>query len=194
MGLVPAVLRSRGALRLALVAAAAVALILVAITTDVRSQFTIARLQTYTAACGAMGVVAYGAMFCVGLLVYVPGMVFYAVAVLAWGPWLGGVIAFVAAIAAVTVSFVIVRAVGGQPLATPKRLWVRRALSQLDRHPVMTVFGLRVVFWTSPPCNYGFALSSLRFREHLIGSTLGLAPGVVAMAAFTGPVIRLLGL
>ena len=187
-------LRGRGAVRFAIVVIAAVALVVVAIATDVRSRFTIDRLHAYTTACGALGIVAYGAMFCLGLLVYVPGMVFYAVAILAWGPWLGGAIAFIGGIIAVMVSFAIVRAVGGQPLATPDRPWVRRMLSQLDRRPIMTVFALRVVFWTSPPFNYGFALSSLRFREHLIGSTFGLVPGVVTMAAFTGPVIRLLGL
>jgi uncharacterized membrane protein YdjX (TVP38/TMEM64 family) len=187
-------LRGRGAVRLAIVAIAAIALVVVAIATDARSRFTIDRLQAYTTACGALGVLAYGAMFSVGLLLYVPGMVFYAVAVLAWGPWLGGAIAFVGGVIAITVSFVVVRAVGGQPLATPRRPWVRRTLAQLDRRPIMTVFVLRIVVWTSSPFNYAFALSSLRFRDHLIGTTAGLVPGVVAMAAFTEPVIRLLGL
>jgi uncharacterized membrane protein YdjX (TVP38/TMEM64 family) len=187
-------LGGRGAIRLAIVAIAAAALIVVAFTTDIRTRFTIDHLQTLTTACGAWGIVAYGAMFCVGLLLYVPGMVFYAVAVLAWGPALGGTIAFVGALIAVTASFAIVRAIGGQPLAKPQRPWVRRTLGQLDRRPITTVFLLRLVFWTSPPFNYGFALSSVGFRDHLIGTTFGLVPGVIAMAVFTKPVIDLLGL
>lgn len=187
-------LRGRAGLRFAILAIAAVALIVVAFATDVHTRFTIDHLQAFTTACGAWGVVAYGAMFCLGLLVYVPGMVFYAVAVLAWGPVLGGVIGFVASVIAVIASFAVVRAVGGQPLAKPQRPWLRRTLGQLERRPIATVVLLRVVFWTSPPLNYALALSSLRSRDHLTGTVIGLAPGVVAMAAFTQPVVRLLGL
>lgn len=179
---------------MAAVVALLAALVTIAIVTDVRSRFTIDGLRVYIAACGAGGVAVFVAAFCVGLLLYVPGMIFFAVSVLAWGRVVGAAIAFVAATLAVTVSFLVVRAVGGQPLAAVHAKWVQRALAQLERHPIRTVFLLRVVLWTSPPLNYALALSSLRFRDHLIASMLGLVAPAVIMAAFTEPVIDLLGL
>jgi uncharacterized membrane protein YdjX (TVP38/TMEM64 family) len=181
-------------IRIAAVAALIAALVTIAIATDVRSRFTIDGLRSYIAACGVGGVAMFVAAFCLGLLVYVPGMIFFAVSILVWGPVLGGVIAFGGATLAVTASFLVVRAIGGQPLATTRARWVHRALAQLEHRPIRTVFVLRLVLWTSPPLNYGFALSSLRFRDHLIGSMLGLVVPAAVMGAFTERVVELLGL
>jgi uncharacterized membrane protein YdjX (TVP38/TMEM64 family) len=170
------------------------ALVTIAFTTDLRSRFSIDGLRSFITACGVGGIAGFVAAFCVGLLVYVPGMVFLAVSMLAWGPYLGAAIGFAGSTIAVTASFIIVRAVGGQPLAALRSKWIQRAMARLETHPIQTVFLLRLILWTSPPLNYGFALSSLRFRDHLIGSMLGLVAPVVVMAAFTESVVDLLGL
>ena len=87
----------------------------------------------------------YVIAFCVGELLHVPGLVFVAAGVLAYGPALGGPLAFLGAVAAVSVSFWIVRAVGGRPLGELRTRWVRRALAQLDARPIATIAILRLV-------------------------------------------------
>jgi uncharacterized membrane protein YdjX (TVP38/TMEM64 family) len=47
-------------------------------------------------------------------------------------------------------------------------------LGRLDAHPVRVVALLRVVLIHSPQLNYALALSSLRYRDYLLGSALGL--------------------
>ena len=114
-----------------------------------------------------------------------PGAVFVAAAAVAYGPSGGGVLAFAGAVAAVSVSFVVVRTIGGKPLAVVRSSRARQILSQLDRRPVRTVFLLRLLFWMAPPINYALALSGVRFRSYLIGTALGLpAPiaGIVLLS------------
>ena len=181
----------KGLLGVAAVVALLAALVAIAIATDARARFSISGLRDYVADYGAAGVVAYVVAFCIGLLLYVPGNVFLAVAVLTWGRYAGAAIGFVAATLAVTASFTVVRAIGGQPLATMRARWIQRMLARVERQPIRTVLVLRAIVWTSPPLNYAFALSPLRFRDHFIGSMLGLIPAVAIVATFTETVMRL---
>jgi uncharacterized membrane protein YdjX (TVP38/TMEM64 family) len=181
-------------IRLTVLAVLAVALFVVAWTTGLRERFTVNGMRAMMAAAGGWGVLIYSATYCAGLLLYIPGTVFFAVAVLAWGPWIGGVISFLASNLAVTVTFLLVRAAGGQPLGETSRPIIKKAMARLEHAPIRTVILLRFVLWTSPPLNYAFALSSLKFRDHLIGSAIGLVVPVLIMALFTEQAIRLLGL
>jgi uncharacterized membrane protein YdjX (TVP38/TMEM64 family) len=185
--------KRRRTLRLVGLAAVVIALAIVGATTGIRDHFTVDALRRQAVGAGALGVLIYIAAFCAGELLYVPGTVFIVAAVLAWGRLAGGVIAFAGSMLAVILTFVLVRAAGGKALGESTRPWVRRAMAGLDAHPIRVVFVLRLILWTSPPLNYAFALSSLRFRDHLIGSALGLALPILGMALFTESVLRMLG-
>ncbi|MCK6547145.1 VTT domain-containing protein [Myxococcota bacterium] len=133
---------------------------------------------------GPWGVAAYLAIFVVGVLVHVPGWVFLGSGILAFGKVAGFFICLFGAVLAVSVSFFVVRAVGGRAIAEIERPVVRKVLAKLDSHPVRTVALLRMVLWVSPPLNYTLALTNLRFRDYLIGSAIGLFPPIVAAAVF----------
>lgn len=124
---------------------------------------------------GVWGFFAFVAIFALGELMHIPGMVFVGAAALAYGDALGIAAAYTGAVASVITSFFVVRAIGGQPLAGAKRPWMKKILARLDRQPVRTVAFLRFLFWLSPALNYGLAMSSVRFREYLVGSAIGLA-------------------
>jgi uncharacterized membrane protein YdjX (TVP38/TMEM64 family) len=113
-------------------------------------------------------------VFTGGELLHVPGMVFVAAGILAYGRAVGFFVVLAAAIVSVCTAFLLVRTVGGRALAGVERPFVRRALAHLDAHPVRTVFLLRLVLWLAPPLNYALALTNLRFRDYLAGSVLGL--------------------
>lgn len=180
-------------IRLGLLAAVVIALGVIGYATGLRERFTVEGLRKQAIGTGAWGVLAYCAAFCAGELLYIPGTVFLVAAVLAWGRLAGGAIAFAASMLAVTVTFVLVRGAGGKPLGESTRPWVRKILSRLDRNPIGVVFALRLIFWTSPPVNYALGLSSLRLRDHTIGSALGLVLPVASVALFTESVLRMLG-
>lgn len=138
------------------------------------------------AAAGAWGPVLFVLAFCAGELVHLPGMVFVAAAAFAYGPAIGAALAYAGAVASVSVTFALVRGVGGKPLASVRWRFARRLLAHLDRRPVLTIALLRLVLWISPPVSYALALSGVRFRSYLAGSAIGLAIPVPAVAFACG--------
>lgn len=131
---------------------------------------------------GAWGWALYVGLFAGGEFVHVPGMIFVVAGVLIYGKVAGFGLAWVAAVVSVCFSFVIVRGVGGTPLAQVERPWLQRTLGRLDARPIRTVFLLRSVLWLAPPLNYALALTRVRFRDYLIGSALGLLAPVAGVA------------
>ena len=173
-------------LRLGLLFAVAVALIVVRYTTSFGASLSTARIRDLVQHAGAAGVGLFIVAFAVGELLHVPGLVFVAAAVMAWGRVAGGALSYVAALVSVSFGFVVVRAIGGQPLAAITQPRVRALLDRLDRRPILTVALLRLIMWVAPALNYALALSSVRYRDFAIGSALGLALPMALLAALFG--------
>jgi uncharacterized membrane protein YdjX (TVP38/TMEM64 family) len=133
---------------------------------------------------GALGFVAFVAIFAVGALLHVPGWVFVGAASVAYGEMLAIPAAYIGSMAAVTLSFFVVRGIGGQPLGEVKRPFMVKMLRRLDTHPIRTVAILRVLLFVSPWLNYALAMSTVKPRDYLIGSALGCVPPVVVMVFF----------
>jgi len=150
-------------------------------------------LQGAMAEAGPWGVALFVVVFCVGELVHVPGLVFVLAAVFAYGRTVGGLVSYAAGVTSMAFSFGLVRAVGGTALAEIDKPWLKRALAWVDARPVTAIAALRTVLILSPPLNYALALSSVRFRDYLAGSALGLIPPmIVATLLFDQLVARLL--
>lgn len=131
---------------------------------------------------GAWGGIVFVALFTGGVLLHVPGILFVAGAMFAWGRLTGTLLSLVGGLVAVTVSFLVVRAVGGRALQDVERPLVRRMLDRLDRQPVRAVAVLRLVLWMWPGLNYVLALTSVRLPHYVLGSALGLVPPITAVA------------
>jgi uncharacterized membrane protein YdjX (TVP38/TMEM64 family) len=85
----------------------------------------------------------------------------------------GGVVTYVAAVASCGITFVTIRALGGDALRLLKNRIAVRLLRQLDAQPIATVALLRVLFQTVPALNYALAMSGIKFRTYLIGTLMG---------------------
>jgi uncharacterized membrane protein YdjX (TVP38/TMEM64 family) len=134
---------------------------------------------------GALGALLFVVAFCVGELLHIPGLVFVAAGVLAYGRAQGGALSYAAGILSMTFSFLIVRGVSGQALAEIDRPWLKRAMAWVDARPVLTIAALRTVLVLSPPLNYALALTRVRLRDYVLGSAIGLIPPMlVAVLAF----------
>lgn len=153
--------------------------------TGAKDYLTLEKTRELVVACGYWGWLAYLGIFTVGELIHIPGMVFVAAGILAFGKVIGGPLSFVGAIVSVSVSFLVVRAVGGKPLTELPWAFARRLMARLEERPIRTVFLLRLLFFMAPPLNYALALSGVKFRDYFIGSTLGLiAPMIALVLAF----------
>ena len=110
-------------------------------------------------------------------------MVFVAAAVLAYGQVLGFAAGYVGAILATLVSFLVVRLIGGQPLAEIKRPLIKKIMDRLDDRPILVIAALRIIFWLLPAINYALAMSNVKTRDYVLGTALGLI-GPIAFATF----------
>ena len=182
-------------LRIGALVALTVGSIAIAKATGVTDELTRERIQAMMQELGALGFFAFLAVFAVGELVHVPGMAFIAAALLAYGPLLGSAAGLAGTLVSLTVTFFVVRGVGGQPLGDVQRPLLRRALAQLDARPVLTIAVLRVLFQMLPALNYALAMSKVRFRDYVAGSLLGMVPVILVFAlAFEWIVANLGGL
>lgn len=150
--------------------------------TGISDDLTRESIQEMMQGAGLLGLLAFLGVFAVGELLHVPGLVFVAAAIVAYGQLVGGFAGYLGALVSVSVSFVVVRVVGGQPLADVKRPFLKKWLDRLDAKPIRSVAVLRLILWMAPPLNYALAMSNLRFREYLIGSAIGLVIPITIVA------------
>jgi uncharacterized membrane protein YdjX (TVP38/TMEM64 family) len=121
-----------------------------------------------------VGLVLFCLAFSVGNLLYVPGWVFLVGAVFALGKEWGGVATFIAGLCSSTVSFFLIRRVGGTALRSLNHRWADKIFAQLDERPIVSVTLLRLLFQTLPALTYALALADIRFRHYFLGTFLGL--------------------
>jgi len=149
---------------------------------EIAGTFDAEALRTVVLDAGPWGWAVYVVAFAAGEFLHVPGLVFVAAGILVYGKVVGFGVALLGALVSVTFSFVVVRRIGGTPLAGVRHRWLQGMLQRLEQHPIRTVFVLRLALWLAPPLNYALALTPLRFRDYLIGSALGLVLPIAATA------------
>lgn len=170
--------------RLGALALVLVALGVIAERTGLVAQLSREHVRALVEGLGPLGALAFIALFVVGELVHVPGFVFVGAAILVYGRVAGGLLGYVGALAAVGVTFLVVRVIGGQALASIKQPRVRAWLARVDEKPVLAIAGLRSLLWMAPALTYALALTRVRFRDYMLGSALGLVLPIAAMAIF----------
>jgi uncharacterized membrane protein YdjX (TVP38/TMEM64 family) len=151
---------------------------------------SVERVRTWVLGAGGWGLALFLGLFALGALAHMPGVLFLAAAMFIYPSWQGGVVAFVGAVLAVTVSFLVFRSVGGQPLGGLRQPLLRRVLRHLDDRPIRTVFLLRLILWLAPVVSSALALSSVRLRDYVVGSALGLALPIAAFALLFDFILR----
>lgn len=181
---------SRPLLRIGLVVFLFVASFAVLYALDVSPLEVLEWLKHALVEMGAFGILLFVAAFIVGELIHIPGLVFVAAAVYAYGTVTGGLVGYVGAVLSVSVSFWIVRLVGGQSLGELKFKIVQRLLARLDERPILIVLVLRLILWMAPPLNYLLAMSTVRFRDYFIGSAVGLIAPVGLASVFIDMIVE----
>lgn len=145
-----------------------------------RENFSLDFLQHQILAHQVAGLLAFVVLFSIGNLIQIPGWIFLAAAVLTLGKVAGGLATYVAASTSCAVTFLVIKAIGGDALRQLDNKVALRIFRHLDAHPVRSIALLRVLFQTVPALNYALALSGMKFRHYLVGTLLGL-PVPIAM-------------
>ena len=110
-----------------------------------------------------MGIALYIVGFGLSELLHLPAMVFVVAGVLCWGHLRRWLLALVMAPLSCSLSFLVVRKIGGQVLADTQWVWMQKLIAKLDEYPVRTCVTLRLCFFLAPAINYVLALSRCVF-------------------------------
>ena len=170
----PIALTSDPKKKLLFVTAFFVGLYLLVEMTGLRSQLSPDAIRALFVEHTLVGLVFFCVAFSVGNLLYVPGWVFLIGAVFALGKEWGGVATFIAGLCSSTVSFYIIRHLGGTALRSLNHPWANKIFAHLDERPILSVTFLRLLFQTLPALTYALALADIRFRHYFLGTALGL--------------------
>ncbi len=165
-------------------------LFVVAQLSGLREHLSLAYVHAQFRSHRVQGVLLFTLLFCVGNLVQIPGIVFLAAAVLALGKLEGALLTYGAALVACTLSFALVRGLGGDALRQVRSAWLLRMLQYLDARPLRLVILLRTLMQTAPALNCALALSGLAWRPYLLGTLLGLPLPIALYSWFFDSVAR----
>jgi len=153
----------------------------------VAERFDPQALRVVVGETGWLGVLIYLLLFCAGLVLSVPGIIFMVASGLAWGGFYGTLVAWVGANLAIIFSFAVVRRFNGAGFESEDIVnkYLKRLLHGLEVYPIRTIIISRFFFSTAPGLNYGFALSSVTNRQHLIGTLVGTTVPVTSIVFFS---------
>ena len=170
--------------KIALVALLVISIWVIGYATGLSEKVTPKAVRGLIEDAGPFGYAAFIAAFMVGQLVHLPGMLFLAASVYAWGPIVGGLLASIGSVAAVSLNFFVIRQMAGTPIAELKYNWMKKVIKHLDTHPILTIAILRIPFLSSPQLSVVMAMSNVRARDHMLGSALGMMPMMFLWAQF----------
>jgi uncharacterized membrane protein YdjX (TVP38/TMEM64 family) len=72
------------------------------------------------------------------------------------------------------------------PLLTPL---LKRLLRTLDAFPIYTVLVMRLIFFMAPFLNAVLGLTSVKFRDYIVASAIGVAPLLAALIMLNNSLI-----
>jgi phospholipase D1/2 len=119
------------------------------------------------------------------VLCFVPVLVLIAATGAAFGPWLGPLYAMAGCLASASFGFALGRRLGRRRIERWSGGRVRWIADVLARNGTLAVFLLRKVPAPFLLANVVVGASAVRYRDFLIGTTLGMGAIVVALAGFS---------
>lgn len=131
---------------------------------------------------GAAGVLVFFAAFGVGEVTQLPATAFFTTAVGVWGLPAGAAISVAGAISACTFAFALVRLSGRWILEGRSLEALRRYAPYIETAPLRATIVLRLLIGAAPPVNWALALSTIGWRDFLVGTAIGMTPNVLAYA------------
>lgn len=162
-----------------------------------------AQIQVWLKAAGIWAPIIYIALYIVATVLVLPSTALNLTGGAIFGPWLGTVWTSIGAIVAAIVSFMFTRTVGREAIA--QRLAGRwQAMdAEVRRGGLFYMFAIRLVpIMPYGLVNFAAGLTSISFKDYVVGTTLGTVPSVLPFvllgssglkALRTGDVLPLVG-
>jgi phosphatidylserine/phosphatidylglycerophosphate/cardiolipin synthase-like enzyme/uncharacterized membrane protein YdjX (TVP38/TMEM64 family) len=124
------------------------------------------------------------ATFILGGLVVFPVMLLIAATAAAFGPWLGFALAGIGAIASAVITYGIGAAIGRDAVETVLGPRLHRVRSSIAERGVLAVAAIRLVpIAPFTLVNLVAGASKIPFTDYVLGTVIGMAPGLILMSA-----------
>lgn len=137
-------------------------------------------LETLRASTWAVPIVL--GLFVLGSLVVFPVTVLIAATAIVLGPWSGFLWASVGSMAGALLTYLLGHVIGRRPFESLFGEWIHNVDQRLGRGGLVSVFLMRTVpVAPFTVVNIVAGASSIRLRDYLLGTVLGMGPGVAAI-------------
>lgn len=150
--------------------------------------------QKYFNELGPWAPLPYMALFVVGALIHAPEILTVALGGIIFGNVLGFLYGWVGAMLSGATCFLIGRYVFRDAfrIALIERFGALRRLDrQFEKHGIRTVMLLRLVLFLAPPMNWAVSATRVRFVDYLIGSAVGVIPGLLLTVGFASSLAKI---
>lgn len=169
------------------IAAFAVFVYVLSESVDLSWMANVKEAQKYFQQLGPWAPLPYLALFVVGALIHAPEILTVALGGVIFGNVLGFLYGWIGALLSGATCFLIGRYVFRDAfrIALIERFRsLRRLDAQFEKHGIRTVMLLRLVLFLAPPMNWAVSATRVRFTDYLIGSAIGVIPGLLLTVGF----------
>ncbi|MGH7813407.1 MAG: TVP38/TMEM64 family protein [Candidatus Binataceae bacterium] len=141
-----------------------------------------ARLRALVLGMGLGGPILFIALFSVAEGLGFPGVVFVGGAALIWPLWMAILFSWAGGVGAAILGFFFARTIGREWVQHWMPPRVHRYDSQITDRSFMSVLIARLLFFMAPWVHWMFGLSSVRWPVYVVGTAIGLLPGIVLVS------------
>ncbi len=132
---------------------------------------------------GILGAVAFALLYAVLTLALVPGSALTIAAGAIYGPFVGPLVAITGALAGATAAFALARRTAGASVQQIQGDRAEHLQRRLREHGLLAIIALRLIpLVPFNVLNYVAGASAIRTRDYVVGTAIGIVPGVIAFA------------
>lgn len=156
-----------------------ITLVLIGKFTVVGEWFNLENITNTVNDMGYFGVVLFITLFILGSFIQVPALLFVLAAILIYGQIEGTIIGYFGVVIGMIVNFMVIKFLGGGVLREIRNKRVQKLLTRLGERPLSTIIILRLILWAAPVLNYTLAMTGVRSKEYILGSSIGVMLPVI---------------
>ena len=151
-----------------------------------KAYLTTGALQQFLDAAGFWAPVVFMLVYAAGVCLFIPGTLLTGLGAAIFGAYWGFVVVWVGAMLGAALAFLIGRTLGRDFAASLIGDRLRKYDDAIRRNGFATVLYLRLVYFPFTPLNFGMGLTSVRFRDYIFGTGLGIMVGTFVFTFFVG--------
>lgn len=147
-------------------------------------------LQRMLDRAGLLAVPGFILMMAAAIMVFVPAWIFIGSASIAFGARWGAVYSMLGALVGTSAAFLLGRYLASDFAERQRQRRLRHINEWLDANGIVLTLCARLVFYCHSAFNYAASVTSVTFRDYVIGTFVGLLPGIILFSSVFDVLVR----